>query len=70
MLTSPADIAYQRPKGLALSCWRRGLCDRAEGMSFVPAAVDREASPRPTSAASAGGGEIVIEVCGMTIRPL
>jgi transposase len=45
--------------------WRRGLRDRAEDMSFVPAVVDRETSPRPVPAASACGGDIVIEVCGM-----
>lgn len=47
--------------------WRRGLRERAEDMSFVPAVVDREAPPRPAPAVAACG-EIVIEVCGMKIR--
>lgn len=52
-----------------LYTWRRGLRERAEAMSFVPAMVERESAgawpgPPPQSV----GGQIVIETGNLTIR--
>lgn len=51
-----------------LYAWRRGWQERAEAMRFVPAMVDSEDAVRVQRTATPSGGEIVIEVGGMTIR--
>lgn len=52
-----------------LYTWRRGLRERAEAMSFVPAMVDREnAGVLSGVAAPSTSGQIVIETGGLSIR--
>jgi transposase len=52
-----------------LYTWRRGLRERAEAMSFVPAMVDREnASVLTGVAVPSTSGQIVIETGGLSIR--
>ncbi|TNE43812.1 MAG: transposase [Sphingomonadales bacterium] len=52
-----------------LYTWRRGLRERAEAMSFVPAMVERENASLLSGAASQSvGGQIVIETSGLSIR--
>lgn len=64
--------AVARKHGLypqQLYTWRRGLRERAEGMSFVPAIVER-ANSGVTSCAAVPlvSGQIVIEMSGLSIR--
>jgi transposase len=52
-----------------LYTWRRGLRERAEAMSFVPAMVDREnAVLLPGVPSQSAGGQIVIETGALSIR--
>jgi len=52
-----------------LYTWRRGLRERAEAMSFVPAMVEREnAGKLPGPPPQSVGGQIVIETGNLTIR--
>ena len=52
-----------------LYTWRRGLRERAEAMSFVPAMVDREnAGLLPGVPSQSAGGQIVIETGALSIR--
>lgn len=52
-----------------LYTWRRGLRERAEAMSFVPAMVEREnAGALPGPPLQSAGGQIVIETGTLSIR--
>jgi transposase len=52
-----------------LYTWRRGLRERAEAMSFVPAMVDREnAVLLPGVPSQSAGGQIVIETGALSIH--
>ena len=52
-----------------LYTWRRGLRERAEAMSFVPAMVEKEnAGALPGPSPQSVGGQIVIETGNLTIR--
>lgn len=52
-----------------LYTWRRGLRERAEAMSFVPAMVERENAGALSGPSSQSvGGQIVIETGNLTIR--
>ncbi len=52
-----------------LYTWRRGLRERAEAMSFVPAMVEREnAGALPGPPSQSAGGQIVIETGTLSIR--
>src|SRR3546814_14749452 len=52
-----------------LYTWRRGLRERAEAMSFVPAMVEREnAGALPGPPPQSVSGQIVIETGGWVIR--
>lgn len=52
-----------------LYTWRRGLRERAEAMSFVPAMVDQEnASVLTGVAVPSTSGQIIIETGGLSIR--
>lgn len=52
-----------------LYTWRRGLRERAEAMSFVPAMVEREnAGALPGPPPQRVGGQIVIETGNLKIR--
>lgn len=52
-----------------LYTWRRGLRERAEAMSFVPAMVDRENAGLLRGVPSqSAGGQIVIETGALLIR--
>src|SRR3546814_16782872 len=52
-----------------LYTWRRGLRERAEAMSFVPAMVEREnAGALPGPPPQSVSGQIVIETGGLVIR--
>jgi transposase len=52
-----------------LYTWRRGLRERAEAMSFVPAMVEREnAGALPGPPPQSVGGQIVIETGTLSIR--
>ncbi|WP_445177230.1 IS66-like element accessory protein TnpA [Rhizorhapis sp. SPR117] len=51
-----------------LYTWRRGLRERAEAMSFVPAMVERDAGVLPGRPPQSVGGQIVIETGNLTIR--
>lgn len=52
-----------------LYTWRRGLRERAEAMSFVPAMVEREnAGLLPGVPSQSAGGQIVIATGALSIR--
>lgn len=51
-----------------LYTWRRGLRERAEAMSFVPAVVERGDGELSGAAAPTVSGQIVIEASGLLIR--
>lgn len=67
--TNVAEVA--RRHGIIpqqLYTWRRGLRERAEAMSFVPAVVEREAAGRALRTMASSTGEIVIEAGALAIR--
>ena len=51
-----------------LYTWRRGLRERAEVMSFVPAVVEREDQGRALRTMASSSGQIVIEAGTLSIR--
>ena len=52
-----------------LYTWQRGLRERAEAMSFVPAMVERrKAGELPGAAVPAVSGQIVVEASGLLLR--
>ncbi len=51
-----------------LYTWRRGLGERAEALSFVPAVVEREDEARVLRPITSPSGQIVIETGALSIR--